>query len=159
MKKLYINNANTYIIVDNEDYDSVHKHIWHVNINQGTFRILGWVNGKKVLLPYYLTGKINSYQKVKGYDFRRSNIGIDEFKYRYRIPQRNASSKYKGVRKYITNAGKQIWIASIMIKGKSIHLGCFNDEVEAAKSYNKAVIEFWNGNGYLNNVDISDLEY
>lgn len=159
MKKLYINNAETYVIVDNEDYDSANKHNWHMNMNQGTFRILGWINGKKISLQYYLTGKMNSYQKVKGYDFRRSNIGIDEFKYRYRKPQRNASSKYKGVRKYTTHTGKKVWIASIMIKGKSIHLGCFNDEVEAAKSYNKAVIEFWNGNGYLNNVDISDLEY
>lgn len=56
--------------------------------------------------------------------------------------------------KIFINSGKQIWIASIMLNGKSIHLGCYKDEVDAAKAYNKAVIDYWDGNGYLNNIDI-----
>lgn len=154
MKKLYINNTKDYISVDDEDFECINKYNWHVNINQGTLRVLAWIDGKKISLPYYLTGKVNAYQKVKGYNFSRSNIGIDDFKYRYRKPQKNASSKYKGVRKYRTHSGKQIWIASIMLNGKSIHLGCYKDEVDAAKAYNKAVIDYWDGNGYLNNIDI-----
>lgn len=41
-----------------------------------------------------------------------------------------------------------------MLNGKSIHLGCYKDEVDAAKAYKKAVIDYWDGNGYLNNIDI-----
>lgn len=59
---------------------------------------------------------------------------------------------------YINNAETYV-IASIMINGKSIHLGCFSDEVLAAQSYNRAVVEYWGGNGYLNNVDISSLSF
>ncbi|HDC3361961.1 TPA: AP2 domain-containing protein [Staphylococcus aureus] len=65
----------------------------------------------------------------------------------YREPQKNSSSKYKGVRLY-----KNKWRASITINGKRIHLGSFDKESDAAKAYNMAVVDLWNGNGYLNSV-------
>ncbi|AXS25549.1 MULTISPECIES: AP2 domain-containing protein [Staphylococcus] len=147
MKKVYVENINDFILVDDEDFIKVNQYKWHMNKSHNTIRFLAWVNNKKIALPYYLTGKVNSYQKVKGYDFRKNNIGIDQHKYRYREPQKNSSSKYKGVRLY-----KNKWRASITINGKRIHLGSFDKESDAAKAYNMAVVDLWNGNGYLNSV-------
>ena len=55
------------------------------------------INFKRVSLPIFITGIENSYQKVKGLDFRRRNIGIDPSKYCYRKTQSNAKCKFKGV--------------------------------------------------------------
>nr|WP_254905390.1 hypothetical protein [Staphylococcus aureus] len=38
------------------------------------------------------------------------------------------------------------------MNGKRIHLGSFDKESDAAKAYNMAVVDLWNGNGYLNSV-------
>jgi len=51
---------------------------------------------------------------------------------------KNNTSKYKGVY-WNKNANK--WIARISINKKNIHLGCFNNEIDAAKAYNQYAIE------------------
>ncbi|MCO4339797.1 hypothetical protein MTR09_12550 [Staphylococcus agnetis] len=39
------------------------------------------------------------------------------------------------------------------VKGENIYLGRYKDEIEGAKAYNNAVIRYWNGDGYLNEVN------
>ncbi|WP_210124047.1 hypothetical protein [Staphylococcus sp. GDY8P95P] len=39
-----------------------------------------------------------------------------------------------------------------VLNGKRIHLGSFDKESDVAKAYNMAVVDLWNGNGYLNSV-------
>jgi hypothetical protein len=59
------------------------------------------------------------------------------------------SSKYKGV----SFAGKMSkWKSGIMVKGKSIHLGYFVSEVEAAEAYNKAALEYFGEFAGLNDL-------
>ncbi|HDA9057157.1 TPA: AP2 domain-containing protein [Staphylococcus aureus] len=152
MQKVYIDNINDYILIDDEDYNTVNKYKWHINENYGTTRALAFINGRKVALPYFITGVENSYQKVKNLDFTRNNIGIDENKYRYRKPQRNASSQYKGVRLMKSKSGKHLWISTISVDNERIHLGSYQTEKEAAKAYNEAVFEYWGGNGYINDI-------
>ena len=151
--RVYIENVDDFIIVDKQDYEKVKKHKWHINTNYNTTRALAFINGKKIALPYFITGVINSYQKVKNMDFTRENIGIDKHKYRYRKPQRNASSRYKGVRRMKMNSGNETWISTISVDNERIHLGSYQSEKEAAEVYNKAVMKYWNGNGYLNDID------
>lgn len=152
MKKVYIDNIKDYIIIDDEYYNSVNKYTWHINDYYGTIRALAFINGKKVALPYFITGVENSYQKVKNLDFTRNNIGIDKNKYRYRKPQRNATSKYKGVRRMKMASGNQTWISTISVDNERVHLGTYQSEKEAARAYNEAVFEYWGGNGYINDI-------
>lgn len=152
MKYIYIENINNYITVDDEDFYKINQYKWHINTNYISTRALAYVNGKKITLPYFITGVTNSYQKIKNLDFTRNNIGIDENKYRYRKPQRNATSKYKGVRHIKLASGNETWISTISVDNERVHLGSYQSEKEAAKAYNEAVFEYWGGNGYLNDI-------
>lgn len=49
------------------------------------------------------------------------------------VKGREGTSKYKGVH-YSHRLGK--WVASSKLEGKSVHIGCFLDEDQAAKAYN-----------------------
>lgn len=153
MKHIYIENIDDYILIDDEDYESVNQYKWHINKNYSSTRALAFVNQKKVTLPHFITKRFNAYQKVKNLDFRRQNIGIDEHKYRYRKPQANASSRYKGVQRLTLRTGQYKWVSNISDGEDRIYLGIFESELEAAKAYNDAVMKYWNGNGYMNDIN------
>ena len=57
-----------------------------------------------------------------------------------RRPDKRGSSKYKGV---CWKSRRSHWEASIQHNGKRIHLGCFQNELEAARAYDKTALEFF----------------
>lgn len=77
---VYIKNIDSYIIIDTEDKDKIEHHNWYITYAHNTIRCQTMVNFKRSSLPRFITGIENSYQKVKGLDFRRCNIGIDPYK-------------------------------------------------------------------------------
>lgn len=149
MKKIYIENINDYIFVDEEDFERVNFYKWHKSFAHETHRFLTQVIGRKTSLPSFILNDQYAYQKIKNHDFRKSNLATEKYSFRYRKPQKNSSSEFKGV-SYDKKSRK--WIASICVKGQTIFLGRFSDEIECAKAYNRAVMKFWNGKGYLNDV-------
>jgi hypothetical protein len=62
-------------------------------------------------------------------------------------PGLNKSSKYKGVS---STGRKNSWQATININNKHIHLGVFDNEVEAAKVYDEAAKKYHGEFAYLN---------
>jgi hypothetical protein len=62
---------------------------------------------------------------------------------------KKTSSIYKGV---YWNTGCNKWLAKIGVNRKRIHLGVFSCELEAAKAYNKAAIEYFGEFAKLNEV-------
>ena len=54
-----------------------------------------------------------------------------------RSKNKNSVSKYKGVSKHTHGR----WQAQTKVKGKNIHLGCYNTELGAARVYNKFMRE------------------
>jgi len=57
-----------------------------------------------------------------------------------------STSKYRGVRKlveYQATGEKVLWIAQIYFEGKNIHLGRFDDEDAAARSYNESAVKYF----------------
>ena len=57
---------------------------------------------------------------------------------------KKTSSKYPGVH---WHKHRNKWLASIQINGKNKHLGCFTNELEAAKAYQNALKKATNGEG------------
>jgi hypothetical protein len=64
-----------------------------------------------------------------------------------RRPRRNSSSKYKGVSWYKRD---KKWQVQIYYNARTIHLGRFDDEVEAALVYDRKATELFGEFAYLN---------
>lgn len=63
----------------------------------------------------------------------------------------NQSSTFIGV---CWHKATQKWAAKIGINGKRVHLGIFSDEIEAAKAYNSAAIQYRGLNARLNKITL-----
>ncbi|CAC7012234.1 AP2 domain-containing protein [Staphylococcus epidermidis] len=148
--RVYIENIDDYILVNNEDFERVNFYKWHKLYANDTHKFLAQIVGRKTSLPAFILNDEYAYQKRKNHDFTRNNLATDKYSFRYRKPQKNSSSKYKGV-SYERKSRK--WVASICVKGKNIFLGRFSEEKDCAIAYNKAVKKYWNGKGYLNDID------
>ena len=84
-----------------------------------------------------------------GLDNRRQNLRLCTHleNLRNARPRKGGSSKYKGV--YWEKAKKR-FRAKIQHNRKSIHLGYFKNEIEAAKAYDKKAKELFGEFAYLN---------
>ncbi len=71
-------------------------------------------------------------------DNRLDNLQIVTHRYNVSKSTPKGSSEYTGVRYIKKNKN---WRAQIVINGKFKHLGIFNDELEAAEAYQKALKE------------------
>lgn len=61
--------------------------------------------------------------------------------------QRNNKSGYRGVYWHLRSIK---WVARIKVDGRQVHLGCFDDPVEAARAYNRAALEAFGEFAWLN---------
>ena len=136
-----------YAIVDPEDYEPLNKYKWHAIKSKNTFyatrRIhLGknkWKHIKmhrEILDPpdHLYVDHINH----NGLDNRNANLRTATHRqnsYNRIHFRKNQSSRYKGVS---FNKRKKKWIAQIRYNTKHKFIGYFDNEIEAAKAYDKA---------------------
>lgn len=133
------------IFVDDEDYERVSQYTWCKSY-VGNHRIIAaFVEGKNRSLQTFI--EKGSFQQIKNNDFTRKNLTTKGNKYRWKKAKSNTSSKYKGVT-WSKQTNK--WRVQISIEGKNKSLGSYSNEDEAARVYNQAVLEYWDGEGYMN---------
>lgn len=84
-------------------------------------------------------------------DNRRENLRLctREQNLMNRRKNKKSSSQFKGVSFY---RPLNKWKAQIKINHKKIHIGYFENEIDAAKAYNKAAILYFGDFAYLNNI-------
>lgn len=135
------------IFVDDEDFKKVNRYKWYKHYKNNTRYIHTRIGNerKDVLLTTFI--KKGSFQKIKNNDFTKSNLTKKGNRARWEKPKSNGSSKYKGV-SWRKDCNK--WTANITVGGKHKRLGVFKTEELAAKAYNKAVDDFWDGEGFKN---------
>lgn len=135
------------IFVDDEDFKKVNRYKWYKHYKDNTRYIHTRIGNerKDVLLTTFI--KKGSFQKIKNNNFTKSNLTKKGNRARWEKPKSNGSSKYKGV-SWRKDCNK--WTANITVGGKHKRLGVFKTEELAAKAYNKAVDEFWDGEGFKN---------
>jgi hypothetical protein len=90
------------------------------------------------------------HRNLNGLDNRRSNLRLCTHAQQMRNKRSlRGSSRYKGVY-WKKDCGR--WRAQIGVHGKSIHLGYFQNEIDAALAYNEAALDRFGEFALLNEI-------
>jgi len=136
-----------YAIVDPEDFTRLNKHKWHANKAKNTYYAVRRIHiarskwkhikmHREILRPpaHLYVDHINH----NGLDNRKANLRpatCRQNSYNRIHFRKNPSSKYKGV-SFKKRTKK--WTAQIRYNGKTKFIGSYENEIEAAKAYDKA---------------------
>ena len=146
--------------VDAEDYERVMEHAWHtVTARSGRETITtsikmenGWRQislGKFLMKPK--PGKYVYPRRFQnGFDYRKENLIVCTMQERQQIlpkSRKHGSSQFKGVSFW---AARNRWQAGIQVEGRSINLGLYLTEIEAAEAYNRAARKYFGEHAYQN---------
>lgn len=152
--------GKNYAIVDDDDYERVKNHLWHIQTRRYAAARLG---GKLILMHRYIMGDTKgiAYDHKNGFglDNRRDNIRIATQAENSRNvnkqrpkgrPDPITSSKYKGVS---WRTDRHRWQAYIGTGKDRDSLGCYETEDLAAAAYNKAAIVRYGEFANLNEIE------
>ena len=145
-----------FALVDKANYEWLSQYKWHLSqAFGGTLYAARSAKGKRAPIRMHREimktpkGMVTDHINGNGLDNRECNMRNckpAENKRNCR-PHKNASSKYKGV-SYEPKLGK--YVASICPNRKYTFLGCFDDEIEAARAYDRAAVKAFGQYAYLN---------
>lgn len=133
-------------IVDDEDYSYLAQWKWHaVRAGQNTFYAARSAkldcNGKRPLI--WMHRVILDAPSGVEVDHRNRNT-LDNRRLNLRLATHSENGRNCGVQRRRAGSFKGVgllegkWAAHISVDGKLIHLGLFNDQIEAAKAYDFA---------------------
>lgn len=152
-------------IIDNEMYDRVMRFKWHVfiakrkngnvyyastGIHKGLIRTTFFIH--QLIMNFPQRGFEVDHINRNGLDNRIQNLRIctpSQNKMNMKPPV-NKSSIYKGVVRRIKN---KTFESCIFVNGRSIYLGRFKSEVDAAIAYNNAALKYFGEFAWLNTID------
>ena len=137
-----------FAIVDPHDYPWLSKFKWHVVTQNGYFYACRrpsvgefrtsrsvWMNREILNAPPRLLVDHHNHDTL---DNRKSNLRLATYAengYNRRKLKKSKSSRFKGVS---FHKKRNVWRAVISTTGRSIHLGEFKSELQAAKAYDGA---------------------
>ncbi len=152
--------------IDREDLDRVSAHKWRATKGTtGRLRVVTSIRGPKgvktITLGKFLMDPPPGKQVYPrrfndGLDYRKSNLIVCTLQERQRLLPKKRSkttSSYRGV-SYSKADGR--WRAGIEVDGRSINLGHFDTEEEAALAYNAAARHHFGDMAYQNRVGQTD---
>lgn len=160
--------------VDDDDYEKYARYSWRASLRTGyqvtayaasrTIR-LGDGRHKSVYLHRIIMGLIHSSQQVDHInhdtlDNRKENLRVvsQSTNQRNKRPQKGGSSRFTGV---VWRKENKKWVAQTRHHRKTIHLGSYDTEIEAAIAYNNWVLENIRASdqhAYLNKITEEDIK-
>lgn len=150
-----------YTLIDDEDYGKIKDFTWHLSKDRHDFYIETFVYPgdsarERILMHRLIAGaqkdSLVDHINHNTLDNRKANLRICSIKENSRNRRRRKqgyTSKYKGV--YFCKT-KRRYRARIFMDGKSIHLGSFKNEEDAARAYNEAVMIYFGEFASLNEI-------
>jgi hypothetical protein len=145
-------------IVDAEDLPRISLHSWRLerykNYRENVFTDLPTELGfKKISLAKFIfnpfgPGRVQRNPQAHALDFRKANLFLGNASDQKRLggkPKGDFTSRFKGV--HLCTVG---WRATINVAGKSIHIGVFTTEEEAALAFDQAAIKYFGENCFVN---------
>lgn len=159
MKKIKLTQGK-YALVDDEDFDELNKHKWFARYDkcmEGYYALCHLKDEKRTMV-YMHRIIMNAPKGVEvdhinhdTLDNRKENLRLCTHSQNLmnQIQHKLFSSKYKGVS---WHKGNKRWISRIMINKKQINLGCFDNEEESAKAYDKKAKEAFGEYALLNDI-------
>lgn len=147
-----------YAIVDPENYERLNRKKWYAVKEGRSFYAVRnvTINHKKRpeqmhrVLMKAEAGQFIDHINHNGLDNRIANlrpVSRTENNWNARKREGKCSSKYKGVCRLKVN---KKWQSRIQVNGKSIFLGVFEEEIEAAKAYDTAARKYYGDFAYTN---------
>ena len=141
--------GNHEIIIDTEYYYKIKDYVWHIGFNKKEKRYSNIVasiyrKGKTSTIRLHqliMNDKMIDHINGNIFDNRKENLRkcTSAENGKNRGKSRNNKSNYKGVS---WHKALNKWRAFIFLDYKQIHLGYFDDIIEAAKAYNEAAIKY-----------------
>lgn len=142
-----------FAVVDAEDYERLAQHKWHCRKAKNNFYAFRRKQNKMVSMHREIInapeGLLVDHIDGNGLNNRKGNVRLCTYAQNAcnRRPNRNTRSKYKGVSFHKRD---KKWEAQIMWNGKGIYLGRFDNEIEAAVTYDRKAEELFGEFAYLN---------
>jgi len=145
------------VFVDDEDHDALSKYKWTASQARSTFYATRTdkLTGKKISMHRHLLGldfgdtRQGDHVDHNGLNNQKSNLRIATVQQNLRNRVSHGRSKFLGV---CFDKSRNKFRAHIKNSGKSIHLGRFELESDAAKAYNDAAIKIHGEFANLNNI-------
>lgn len=151
---------NLKVKIDRSDLKRVGKHSWRVTKGTtGRRRVVTSIREDKrvrtVTLGKFLMNPPKGKQVYprrfnEELDYRKSNLIVCTMQERQRLLPKNrlkSTSNYRGVSK-----ARSSWRASIEVEGRSMNLGVYKTEDEAALAYNRAARKYFGNMAYQNQI-------
>ncbi len=158
MKQIQLVNNKGFVVVDDEDFAEMSKHKWHLDERKNTSYAKTFIRKGNRRVKVGIHQLIMNAKKGQEIDHRDGD-GLYNCKcnLRHCSTQQNSmnrktnygSSNYKGVHWHKRD---KKWYSSIGLNYKSLHLGRFDSEIEAARAYNDKAIEMFGEFARLNEI-------
>jgi hypothetical protein len=141
-----------FAIVDVEDYERLSQYKWHAVKTGDRFYAYRSKNKRSLSMHRVIMnapkGMVVDHIDGNGLNNRRSNLRVCTVSQNHQNRRWTGGvSRYKGVC-FLKKVNK--WKAEITFNGRRIHIGCFADEISAAKAYDKKAAELFGEFAYLN---------
>jgi hypothetical protein len=147
-----------FALVDDEDFDYLNQWKWHVLKCKYSYYVIRSEQRNNKVTYILMHRIITNAIKEKEVDHIDLN-GLNNQKINLRVCSRQENRwnrrpygkyKYTGVHSTTNKYGSKYIVASIRKNGKSIYLGIFKTEEEAARAYDKKAKEFYGEFANLN---------
>lgn len=152
-----------FAMIDDADFEAVSQFKWHASKSCGRFyakRGLRKSNGKLTtqFLHHFLMPGVSMVDHIDGNSLNDQRENMRPATYRqnargFRRKAKGKTSKFRGV--YWKQKNKK-WVASLVVHRKTLHLGIFKSETDAAHAYDSAAL-FYHGEWASTNFPVGEI--